>query len=68
MRFPVRGDAVMQMMADQDGLLLAVDEPDILPGRDQLARLGFYVEPTSAIVWNALHRSPQSCLIRWWSC
>jgi threonine synthase len=55
-RFPVRGDAVMQMLAEQDGLLVAVDEPDILPGRDQLARLGFYVEPTSAIVWNALQQ------------
>lgn len=58
-RFPVRGDAVMQMLAEQNGLLLAVDEPDILPGRDQLARLGFYVEPTSAIVWNALQQAAQ---------
>lgn len=56
-RFPVRGDAVMHMLAEQQGLLLAVDEPDILPGRDQLARLGFYVEPTSAIVWNALQQA-----------
>ncbi|OGO37985.1 MAG: hypothetical protein A2W35_00640 [Chloroflexi bacterium RBG_16_57_11] len=55
-RFPIRGDAVMQMIAEHDGLLLAVDEPDILPGRDQLARLGFYVEPTSAIVWNAIQQ------------
>ena len=46
----------MQMIAEHDGLLLAVDEPDILPGRDQLARLGFYVEPTSAIVWNAIQQ------------
>jgi len=55
-RFPMRGDAVMQMLAEQEGLLAAVDEPDILTGRDQLARLGFYVEPTSAIVWNALQQ------------
>jgi threonine synthase len=55
-RFPLRGDAVMQLLAEQDGLLAAVDEPDILPGRDQLARRGFYVEPTSAIVWNALEQ------------
>ena len=55
-RFPMRGDAVMQMIAEQNGLLLAVDEADILPGRDQLARLGFYVEPTSAIVWNAIQQ------------
>jgi threonine synthase len=55
-RFPMRGDAVMQMVAEQNGLLLAVDEVDILPGRDQLARLGFYVEPTSALVWNAIQQ------------
>lgn len=55
-RFPMRGDAVMQMIGEHDGLLVAVDEADILPGRDQLARSGFYVEPTSAIVWNALQQ------------
>jgi threonine synthase len=55
-RFPMRGDTVMQMIAEQNGLLVAVDEVDILPGRDQLARMGFYVEPTSAIVWNALQQ------------
>lgn len=54
--FPVRGDAVMQMIAENNAMLVAVDEPDILPGRDQLAQLGFYVEPTSAIVWNALQQ------------
>jgi threonine synthase len=34
--------------------MLVVDENDILPARDVLARLGFYVEPTSAIAWAAL--------------
>jgi threonine synthase len=33
---------------------VAVDEKFILSGRDSLARLGFYVEPTSALVWRAL--------------
>jgi len=37
-----------------------VDEEEILPGRDQLALQGFYVEPTSAIVWSALQQlAPQ---------
>jgi threonine synthase len=31
-----------------------VDEEHILSGRDELARRGFYVEPTSAVVWKAL--------------
>ena len=33
---------------------MAVPEDRILPGRDALGRLGFYVEPTSALVWHAL--------------
>jgi threonine synthase len=31
-----------------------VDEADILAGRDELARQGFYVENTSAVVWKAI--------------
>jgi threonine synthase len=33
-----------------------VDEADILRGRDELAKRGLYVEPTSAIVWSALEQ------------
>jgi len=36
--------------------MCAVDEDEILPGREALARLGFEVEPTSAIVWSALRQ------------
>ena len=36
--------------------IIAVEEEDILPGRDLLARSGFFVEPTSALVWDALRR------------
>ena len=53
-RYPIRGDAVIRTCTELDAQLLAVDEVDILPGRDELARRGFYVEPTSAVVWNAL--------------
>jgi threonine synthase len=34
--------------------MIAVAEPEILLGRDELAHRGFYVETTSAIVWSAL--------------
>jgi threonine synthase len=51
---PLRGDAVLQAVEASGGVFIAVDEQEILPGRDQLSRRGFYVEPTSAIVWNAL--------------
>jgi threonine synthase len=53
---PVRGDAVMQIVADSQGHFVVVDEEEILPGRDQLARQGLYVEPTSAIAWSALQQ------------
>ena len=51
---PLRGDAVLQFAERYQGSFIAVDEENILPGRDQLARLGFYVEPTSALVWQAM--------------
>jgi threonine synthase len=53
-RFPLRDGAVVAAVKESGGMIVAVGEEDILPGRDALARLGFYVEPTSAIVWPAL--------------
>jgi threonine synthase len=55
---PLRGDAVIRAVQDSQGRILAVDEAEILPGRDELARRGFYVEPTSALVWSALSSLP----------
>ncbi|KAA3647944.1 MAG: pyridoxal-phosphate dependent enzyme [Chloroflexi bacterium] len=51
---PVHGDALLQFLQEHGGQIVAVEEEDILPGRNSLAKLGFYVEPTSAIVWPAL--------------
>ena len=51
---PIRGDAVLAAIQSSQGTLLAAPEENILPGRNELARRGFYVEPTSAIVWDAL--------------
>ena len=53
-RYPVRGDAVIQAVESSGGFFLAVDEEDIRLGRDELARLGLYVENTSAVVWKAV--------------
>ncbi len=53
-RSPLRARAVVEAAARSNGRFLAIDEAAILPGRDALARLGFYVEPTSALVWQAL--------------
>jgi threonine synthase len=53
-RIPIRAEAVMKITKESSGRFVTVDETFILSGRDALARLGFYVEPTSAIVWRAL--------------
>jgi threonine synthase len=55
-RYPLRGDAVVRAIRESEGAVIAVEETDILPARDALARLGLYVEPTSAIVWAALNQ------------
>ncbi len=53
-RWPVRAEAVVEITRRSGGCFVSVDEAFILSGRDALARLGFYVEPTSALVWHAL--------------
>jgi threonine synthase len=53
-RNPMRGDSVLRVLGESHGFMCVVEENEIIPGRDALARLGFYVEPTSAIVWSAL--------------
>jgi threonine synthase len=55
-RLPVRGDAVIRAVQSTQGMFDVVDEQDILRGRDELARRGLYVEPTSAIVWVVLNQ------------
>ncbi len=53
---PLRGDAVLNFLDRYGGKVVAVDEAQILPGRDQLAHQGFYVEATSGVVWNAIEQ------------
>ncbi len=56
LKHPVRGDIVLRAVEASQGFFVAVEEEHILPSRDQLALLGLYVEPTSALVWDALHQ------------
>jgi len=53
-RSPYRSDALLSVVAASQGDLIAVVEDDILPGQRELAQRGFFVEPTSAIVWDGL--------------
>ena len=48
-----RVEEVLAELAGHRDAVVAVEESDILPARDELARRGIYVEPTSAIVWPA---------------
>lgn len=59
-KHPLRSDALLEMVDNNNGMFLAVEENEILTGRDHLARIGFYVEPTSALVWNALEQALES--------
>ncbi len=52
---PHRGDAVLAAVEGTGGAMIAVEEETILPGTFELARRGMFVEPTSAVVWPALH-------------
>ncbi len=58
-RRPVWGDALLRLLDRYGGQVIAVEEEAILPARNALARQGFYVEPTSAIVWDALAQIAQ---------
>ena len=51
---PLRKEQVLAVVQSSGGKMVAVEEQDILRGRDQLAVRGFHVEPTSAVVWQAL--------------
>lgn len=54
---PLRAAALLQMVEGGHGEFIPVDEAGILRGRDELARRGLYVEPTSAITWAALEQT-----------
>lgn len=54
---PVDGDLLVSLSKELPISFVAVEENAILSGRDQLASLGFYVEVTSAIVWDALKQT-----------
>lgn len=53
---PVRGDAALQAVAESNGYFVPVTEIQIEAGRNVLARMGFYVEYTTAVVWAALRQ------------
>jgi threonine synthase len=55
-RNPVRSAAVIEAVQNTSGLFIVIDEEDILPARLELAKQGFYVEPTSAVILPAIRQ------------
>lgn len=53
-RYPLRAGEIRQVVEAGHGAFVAVDEQDILTGRDELNNRGLYVELTSAVVWTPL--------------
>jgi threonine synthase len=58
---PLHTTEVIRAVCDSHGEMLAVDEDEIAFGRDALGKLGFYVEPTSAVIWPGIARAFKTC-------
>ena len=50
---PARGKAILQRMLTGKGRMIAIDESDLLSAYWESAGKGFFMEPTSALVWAA---------------
>jgi threonine synthase len=61
---PVRGPEILAALRDSRGGAVTVSEPDIGQGLLTLGRLGFCVEPTSAVVVKGLERLDQAGALR----
>ncbi|MBP7212987.1 MAG: pyridoxal-phosphate dependent enzyme [Anaerolineaceae bacterium] len=55
---PARGAEIIEKLKKDYDDILAIPEEDILPACHELAAMGIYVEPTSAMVFAALKKSP----------
>jgi threonine synthase len=53
---PIRAEAALGAVEETGGGFAAVEEAQIASGQAELARRGFLVEPTSAVVWPVLEQ------------
>jgi threonine synthase len=53
---PVHGEKILNSLQRGKDELVSIEEEDILPAFYSLAKMGFYVEPTSALVWAAYQK------------
>ncbi len=59
---PVRGKAILARLKNNKGKMMAIPEKDIREAYIELARMGIYCEPTSALVWAAASTIDQTWL------
>lgn len=52
---PMRGEAILRKIKAGQGSITKVKEEDLVSAYRQLSESGFFVEPTSALVWAALN-------------
>jgi threonine synthase len=57
---PYHGKEVLAAVRRSEGKVIQVEEFEILKGFQDLAKLGLYVEMTSALVWNGLEQIQES--------
>ncbi len=51
---PIKGRAILAAVRETDGMIVTVEEPEILDGVTAMAAAGLYVEPTSGVAPAAL--------------
>ncbi len=51
---PVRGKRLLEAVRQSEGLVVAIEENEIQSAQQLIAHLGFYIEPTSALVIAAM--------------
>jgi threonine synthase len=54
--FPARGGSILERMRSGKGCMVSIDESSLLEAWRDSASQGFYMEPTSALVWAAIHQ------------
>lgn len=53
-RTPARGEAILRNLSGHRGKIISIHDASLLEAYHEIAGLGFYVEPTSALAWAAL--------------
>lgn len=51
---PVRGNAILRKICEHRGKIISIGDDQLLRAYHDIAKKGFFIEPTSALVWAAL--------------